>query len=268
MASRELISDAALRAVTCRARETRRSDGVLHDPFASHLITDRGEELFRAQVDSAAAFALAVCAATIDEVLHHAVIDHRIHAVAVLGAGLDTRPYRLEQPSDLRWIEADLRPVLGYKVLRLAHVAPSCQVRRVNVDLADAGERRGVLREIAKDVTRGLVLTEGFAMRLGSEAMDDLIERIPSVFKYWIVDTIAPLPNVSSTGVGRDNHSVEPTGPPEDILGAFERRRWQPVTFRPLKDQALRLDNVRAAELVSVHPPGELEGIWLFQHGF
>jgi hypothetical protein len=56
-------------------------------------------------------------------------------------------------------------------------------------------KRPSVLREIARDVTRGLVLTEGFARRLGSEAMHDLIERIPSVFKYWIVDTIAPLPH-------------------------------------------------------------------------
>ena len=266
MASPELISDAALCAVTCRAGETRRPDGVLRDPFASHLVTDRGEELFKAQVGSVAAFALAVGTATIDEVLQHAVIDHRIHTVAVLGAALDTRPYRLELPSDLRWIEVDLKPVLGYKVLRLAHAAPSCQVRRVNADLSDAGERRGVLREIARDVTRGLVLTEGFAKRLGSEAMDDLIERIPSVFKYWIVDTIAPLPDVSPTAIERDNDRVEPTSPPEDILDAFERRRWQPTRFRPLKDQALRLDSVRAAELVSVHPPGELEGIWLFQH--
>ena len=138
-------------------------------------------------------------------------------------------------------------------------------MRRINADLSDAGERRGVLREIARDVTRGLVLTEGFRTRLGSEAMHDLIERIPSVFKYWIVDTIAPLPHVSSTAGECDNH-VEPTVPPEDILDAFERHRWQPATFRPLKDQALRLDHVRAAELVSVHPPGKLEGIWLFQH--
>jgi hypothetical protein len=115
-------------------------------------------------------------------------------------------------------------------------------------------------------VTRGLVLTEGFARRLGSEAMHDLIERIPSVIKYWIVDTIAPLPHVSSTAMERDHDRVEPASPPEDILDAFERRRSQPTRFRPLKDQALRLDSVRAAELISVRPPGELEGVWLFQH--
>ena len=138
-----------------------------------------------------ASFVLTVAAATIDDVLQRAVGNHHIHTVAELGAGLDTRPYRLELPSDLRWIEADLEPVLGYKVLRLAHAAPHCQVRRINVDMSDAGRRNGVLSEIARDVTRGLVLTEGLVM-LGRKAIDDLIERMPPMFTFWIADTILP----------------------------------------------------------------------------
>jgi O-methyltransferase involved in polyketide biosynthesis len=216
--------------------------------------------------DSVASFVLAVGAATIDEVLQHAVSDHHIHTVANLGAGLDTRPYRLELPSDLRWIEADLKPVLGYKMLRLAHATPYCQVGRLNADLSDAGGRRGVLREIARDVTRGLVLTEGLATKLRREALDDLIEGMPQVFKYWIVDTITPPPNVSSSGAEHEDRRAEAAVPPEDILDGFERRRWWPTEFRPLKYQALRLGEARIAGLAAAHPPGELEGIWRFQH--
>jgi hypothetical protein len=151
-------------------------------------------------------------------------------------------------------------------MLRLAHATPYCQVGRLNADLSDAGGRRGVLREIARDVTRGLVLTEGLATKLRREALDDLIEGMPKVFKYWIVDTIAPPPNVSSSGGEHEDRRAEAAVPPEDILDSFERRRWRPTEFRPLKDQALRLGEARTAGLATAHPPGELEGIWLFQH--
>jgi len=263
MISLKLISDGALWAVACRAHETLRVDRVLDDPFASHLATDRGEELFVA-AGSVASFALTVGAATIDDVLRRSVGDHHIHTVTALGAGLDTRPYRLELPSDLRWIEADLEPVLGYKVLRLAHAVPHCQVRRINVDLSDAGERNGVLLEIARDVTRGLVLTEGLVV-LGREAIDDLIEQMPPMFKYWIANTILPPFNVWSIGGERENYRAEPAVAPNDILDAFERRRWRPAEFRPLKEQARRLGETRWTGHAAAHSPGEREGIWLFQ---
>jgi O-methyltransferase involved in polyketide biosynthesis len=263
MASFGYISDTALWAVTCRAHETRRADRVLNDPFASHLVTTRGEELFGAEVDNVASFILAVTVATIDEVLRHAIHEHHIHTVANLGAGLDTRPYRLDLPSDLRWIEADLEQLLGYKGLRLAHAAPCCQLHRLDVDLSHAGGRRGVLRAIARDVMRGLVLTEGLAARFGREALDDLIERMPAAFKYWIVDTIEP-PSAPSTNAG--DHRSDRAVPARDILDAFVRHGWRPTEFRPLKDQALRLGEARTAGLAAAHPLEEQDGVWLFHH--
>ena len=153
--------------------------------------------------------------------------------------------------------------MLGYKVLRLAHAAPCCQVRRLNVDLSHAGGRRGVLREIARDVTRGLVLTEGLATRFGREALDDLIERMPAAFKYWIVDTIEP-PSAPSTNAG--DASLGSGRSARDILDAFVRHGWRPTEFRPLKDQALRLGEARTAGLAAAHPLEEPDGVWLFHH--
>jgi O-methyltransferase involved in polyketide biosynthesis len=263
MGSLGYINDAALWAVTCRAHETRRPDRVLNDPFAAHLVTIRGDERFGAQVDSVASFTLAVIAATIDEVLRQTVHEHQLHTVVSLGAGLDTRPYRLDLPSDLRWIEADLAPVLGYKVLRLAHAAPCCQLRRVDADLSHPGGRRGVMRAIARDVMRGLVLTEGLAARFGLEALDDLIERVPPVFKYWIVDAVGP-PRTPSTGAV--DHRSDRAVPPRDVLDAFVRRGWRPTEFRLLKDQARRFGEARMAGLPAADPLDEQDGVWLFQH--
>ena len=35
--------------------------------------------------------------------------------LVVLGAGYDTRPYRMPLPSSLRWVEVDLPDILDYK---------------------------------------------------------------------------------------------------------------------------------------------------------
>lgn len=259
MSSVELFTDAELRSVTWRAHEARRADRILNDPFASQLVIDTGEQRFGADADGAPSFALAVRTATIDEVLQHAIRDHHIHTVADLGAGLGTRPYRLELPSDLRWIEADRDSILGFKMLRLAHAAPYCQVRRVSADLGDSGGRSAALREIGRDVMRGLVVTEALAARFGHEALDDLIEHMPASFRCWVVDTVAP------PGPPRTDHPEPPAMSPADVLAAFERRGWRSKQFLPLTNQAVRLHRGRAAELVATRPPGDLEGVWLFQ---
>ena len=109
----------------------------------------------------------------------------------------------------------------------------------------------------------GLVLTEGLAARFGREAFDDLIERMPAAFKYWIVDTIEP-PSAPSTNAG--DHRSDRAVPARDILDAFVRHGWRPTEFRPLKDQALRLGEARTAGLAAAHPLEEQDGVWLFHH--
>jgi O-methyltransferase involved in polyketide biosynthesis len=254
----EPLSGPVLWAVTCRAHESRRANRVLDDPFASHLAAERGEELFGAEADGVASLVVAVATATVDEVLRRAIADYHVHAVADLCAGLDTRPYRLEVPSDLRWIEADRAVVLSYKALRLAHATPHCGVRHVNADLTDPDGRAAAAHEIAREVARGLVLSEALASTLERDALEDLLDRVPPVFQCWVVDTIAPTtPHFVS---------AQSTLSPDAIVDAFEQRRWRPVDFRPLRDQALRLlGDGRAAGLAAGGPRDEREGVWLFQ---
>lgn len=66
-----------------------------------------------------------------------------------LAAGLDARPYRMELPAQLRWVEVDLPDLLAYKedVLRNEH--PRCQLERVALDLSDIGARRQLFARLA-----------------------------------------------------------------------------------------------------------------------
>ena len=55
-----------------------------------------------------------------------------------LAAGLDSRPYRIQLHTSLRWIEIDLPAMLNYKQEVLADERPLCALERVPLDLKDA----------------------------------------------------------------------------------------------------------------------------------
>jgi hypothetical protein len=82
----------------------------------------------------------------IDEVIIDAIADGR-GRVLNLAAGLDTRPYRLDLPSDFTWVEADLPQLLAKKEQVLADETPRCRLRRHAVDLADPADRDASLNE-------------------------------------------------------------------------------------------------------------------------
>jgi methyltransferase (TIGR00027 family) len=102
------VSDTALMVAACRAVETESDLGFVRDPFARRLAGERGMEILRALAHSEM-FRFGIGARTrfVDELLLDALATVPIRTVLSVGCGLDTRPWRLELPSDLRWIEVD-----------------------------------------------------------------------------------------------------------------------------------------------------------------
>jgi O-methyltransferase involved in polyketide biosynthesis len=60
-------------------------------------------------------WSLVVRICVIDELILRSIEQEGIDTVLNLGAGLDTRPYRLSLPSSLHWIEVDFPAILNYK---------------------------------------------------------------------------------------------------------------------------------------------------------
>lgn len=95
------ISDTALWIAGYRAQETARPDAIFNDPLANKLAGERGVEMVRVTPKShLMAFAMAIRTTGIDRLVEHAIA---LGAATVinLGAGLDTRPYRMKLPDDL-----------------------------------------------------------------------------------------------------------------------------------------------------------------------
>jgi methyltransferase (TIGR00027 family) len=108
------ISDTARWVAVYRARETERTDALFQDPYAARLAGDRGEEIALAMADRQNAQWPFV----IRTFLFDALISEHVAAggdmVVNLAAGLDARPYRMDLPRPLRWVEVDLPEILDY----------------------------------------------------------------------------------------------------------------------------------------------------------
>jgi len=188
----EHVSDTALMVAAARARETERPDGVVRDPFAAHLAGERGAALAEKLLHQDwLGIGVGLRCVTIDRMLVEAIHAHGIRTVVLLGAGLDTRPWRLDLPRELRWIEVDFAPILDYKFDLLASETPRCRVERMAADLQVASERRRVWAAAGGEP--GLILTEGLLLYLPASVTDALATEPPreSGIRYWLLDIAA-----------------------------------------------------------------------------
>ncbi|MES1195491.1 MAG: class I SAM-dependent methyltransferase, partial [Steroidobacter sp.] len=113
------VSDTALWVAAYRAKESARPDAKFHDPLASVLVGERGRVIAESMPGSGMMqWVMVLRTLAIDRLITHA-INTDADMVVNLGAGLDTRPYRLELPTTLHWIEIDFPNIIELKNERL-----------------------------------------------------------------------------------------------------------------------------------------------------
>jgi methyltransferase (TIGR00027 family) len=189
------VADTAFWIAHIRAEESARPDALFHDPLAARLAGDRGGAIARSIPWNAyVEWSVALRTVIIDRFVLEAVASD-CDRILNLGAGLDTRPYRLGLPAGLDWIEADQAGVIAYKEQVLAGETPRCRLRRHAVDLADPAARAAFLDRAVDGARRCLVLTEGVVPYLEEADVAalgrDLAAR-PAI-QAWIVDYNSPL---------------------------------------------------------------------------
>ena len=136
------ISDTALWAAYFRAEETKRADALFQDPYAERLEGGKGAEIARTLPEGQShAWAWVARTYLFDQFLRKE-IENGADLSVNCAAGLDARPYRMELPRSLQWVELDLPGILAYKEERLAGETPRCALERIRVDLSNAAERR------------------------------------------------------------------------------------------------------------------------------
>ena len=268
----EHVSDTALITAVGRALETARADGIVRDPFAEKLAGARGAALAHILASQEwMGIAIGLRCRVIDEMLTEAIATYGIRVVVLLGAGLDTRPWRLDLPPELRWIEVDFQGILDYKTELLASERPRCRLERMAADLTDATERQAVFAAAGNQP--GLILTEGLLLYLPASTTGALATepmRLSGI-RYWLLDIAASVltrnahwNQIEDIERVRAQDRVEGQG----ILDLVQRNSWSLTARRGYADEGFRIAASRglkatkeAAGPVSEDDPS---GIYLF----
>jgi methyltransferase (TIGR00027 family) len=191
----EHISDTARWVAAYRAMESERPDAIFRDPFAKRLAGEKGDEIVRTMKNGRSmAWAMIVRTQVFDEIIMAEVASDGIDLVLNLAAGLDARPWRLELPPSLRWVDVDLPEILRYKLETLGDAKAKCRYETVEADLIDATSRRALFSRIGAEATRVLVVTEGLLIYLSDAEVGALASDLhaePS-FARWVIDLASP----------------------------------------------------------------------------
>ena len=274
------VSDTALMVAACRALETARPDGFVHDPFAERLAGERGMAITRSLPFGGLmmCFGVGVRSRYLDDIVLRTVAEHKLEVVVCLGCGLDTRPWRLDLPVDLRWIEVDFQDMLDYKGGLMAAERPKCRLERMAVDVNDAAGRREIFT--AAGAAPALMITEGLLMYLPAATVNALASEPvgQSGIRYWTMD-------VTTSAFARllqmDSYQgVESVRDPDHLYGEqmlelFARHGWTLMCRRdyvnePREFAAGRIRRMFGLPEGAPLPPSQLpddpSGVHLFGH--
>jgi methyltransferase (TIGR00027 family) len=184
------VSDTALWIAAFRALESDRPDAVFKDALARKLAGEKGFQMVEATpIKKYMAFAMTTRTTGIDRLINVA-IERGIDTVINLGAGLDTRPYRMPLPVNLHWVEVDFPHMIEYKSRLLQNDKPACHLQRMATDLRNNEERKAIFARLGAGTKRALIITEGVVGYLTNEQGAQLSKDIFAVpsFHYWIMD--------------------------------------------------------------------------------
>nr|WP_107120092.1 SAM-dependent methyltransferase [Streptomyces regalis] len=174
------VSETAVWTVRMRAHESGRADALFQDPLAAEFLASAGPAgappgsgvLQKVLPDW-----LAVRTRFFDD---HLIAAARsgCRQVVVLGAGLDTRAYRLDWPAGTHVFEVDLPAVHAFKEQVLAGRTPDV-ARRTAVAADLAGDWQEALLAAGFDPGRPTAwLCEGLLFYLAPEAVERLVDTV------------------------------------------------------------------------------------------
>jgi methyltransferase (TIGR00027 family) len=184
------VTDTAFWVGALRANEAKRADAVFHDPLASLVAGARGDKIASAMPDTALVqWGVVVRTSAIDRLIGEA-LKTGVERIVNLGAGLDTRPYRMKLPPQTRWMEIDFPSMVQWKDEILAGHTPACTLERIGMDLSDRARRGELFKALGSTSPKTLLIAEGVMPYLSNETAADLARELLGVpsFHYWILD--------------------------------------------------------------------------------
>jgi methyltransferase (TIGR00027 family) len=238
------VSDTALWIATVRAAEGERPDAVFHDPLAGLLAGERGRRISRSFSRSAmVSWSVVARTCAIDRLVDEA-LQAGVDTVLNLGAGLDTRPYRMKLPPQLNWIEVDLPVIVEAKHSKLIGYESACSIERVGMDLLDPFARGQLLSRCAATSKKILVITEGVISYFSNDEVANLAADLhaASPISFWIQD----FDNAGQRSLPRGWAKKLKAAPfrfqPDDWFTFFKNTSWETYHAVTLAEESKRIN--------------------------
>ena len=245
------VSDTARLVAIDRAVESERPDALFRDPFARRLAGERGARIAKSNPlggrKSGIGWPIVTRTYVIDQMIQ-AHIAQGGDMVVNVAAGLDTRPYRIDLPPSLLWIEVDLPEILAHKEEILRGEKPVCSLERIRLDLSDVPARRELFARLGRQSRKALVISEGLVVYLSSDEVALLAQDLAAQpnFRSWILDMVSP--KLLATLQKRMTSNLKQAAPfkfaPEEGPAFFVKFGWTVVEANSLLRAAARLNRL------------------------
>ncbi|MFI0901747.1 class I SAM-dependent methyltransferase [Streptomyces sp. NPDC020983] len=249
----------ALLVAAARAIETHRADSLAQDAYAEHFVRAapacakwplRAEQVPDGDADPlwgrfARYFGLRTRA--LDDFVHRSVRETGARQAVLLGAGLDTRAFRLDWPDGCAVFEIDRPGVLDFKHRVLAGLAATPRAARVPVPVDLRDDWAGALTGAGFDTAAPSVwLAEGLLFYLPPAAETHLIDTVDRMTpaggalafeakleKDLLVHRDSPLYVATRLRTGIDLLALFDRRPRPDSAGALSARGWSTAVHTP-----------------------------------
>lgn len=188
------ISQTAILVAGCRAFEHTQKPSLIKDHLAGSLLSTEDVKLFELFKNSAqfSLFNTSVIVRTLvlDNMILNLLSKEDITQVINLGAGLDTRPYRMSLSKELIWWEIDHKNITITKEKALRNYTPNCIVKRKAIDLNSIDKFKIFINKEIDKEKKTLVFSEGILIYLDPEIVSKLLSIFAnlSLCTHWITD--------------------------------------------------------------------------------
>jgi methyltransferase (TIGR00027 family) len=235
-----------------RALETAREDALFRDPLALAFATAGGagpgtprpargtEDERRRRLGVAAS--IVIRTKFLDDLLDGAA-EAGVRQVVLLGAGMDSRAFRMDWPAGTRLFEVDTAEPLHFKasVLRQEGAVPGCERTTVAVDLRE--DWPGALAAAGHDPALPTAwIAEGLLIYLPEEAVELLLDRVGALSATGsrmglTLGSRGVLARFADDAVPGSAASMWVWEMPEDPVGWLSGLGWEAEAFT-LRDRA------------------------------
>lgn len=231
------VSDTAFWVSYLRAEESKRPDALFQDTFAELLAGERGKQIAKQMPASKmTAWTVSLRTCMIDDLIMRAVSEG-VDTILNLGAGLDTRPYRMKDlPQSVKWIEVDYHSVIAYKSELLKEENPHVKLQQISLDLSDLKERQAMLKAVSAEAKKIFVLTEGVVLYLSNDEVASLANDLHAVanISYWLLDYTTPKAReyIKRANIQKKLINAPFKFAPDNWLGFFKNSGWRAKEIR------------------------------------